>query len=229
MPTNCTESYRDEYNRLWNLAVDILTTAARLDHPEYGPVDFADFLVSTIRATAANLGDIHELTAGRPGSWESAMLADMAQGAAGQDPADLTQYRTEPIAVTLNIAQLVEGNHDDRKGTIAPFDMAVDDLPSTNTQTDWDHRQAQLRQRYEALFTEYGQAFTAAINNIARDHNIQAPRKGHRGCRPGIEMVKRRRDHQSQRFRLRRTRLEAVDRGLRRRRIPSLTTHIARE
>ncbi len=46
-------------------AVTVLTAAARTGS------DFAEFLTHAVAGTAANLGGIEELLAGRPGSWEA--------------------------------------------------------------------------------------------------------------------------------------------------------------
>ena len=60
---------------LWARTVDTLTQAVRLTRPgpdgATEPDDFADFLSSALLAVAANVGSVHRLTAGRPGSWEA--------------------------------------------------------------------------------------------------------------------------------------------------------------
>jgi hypothetical protein len=35
------------------------------------PADFAEFLTLAVASTAANVGGVEELLAGRPGSWEA--------------------------------------------------------------------------------------------------------------------------------------------------------------
>jgi hypothetical protein len=49
-------------------AVRTLTAAARSEH------DFAGWLANVLARVAANLGSTDALTAGRPGSWEAALV-----------------------------------------------------------------------------------------------------------------------------------------------------------
>lgn len=151
-------AYKAEYDRHWNQAVKTLTSAARLEHPRHGTVDFADFLATALRATAANLEDPHALTAGRPGSWESAALSELLHGAVGLNPTmfDLAQYRTEPIQVTLNVAELVlveEGS----PGAPRSYDDAVYEA------RDDDDLATEISHQYVEAYSAYAERFTAAV------------------------------------------------------------------
>lgn len=160
------EDYETDRDRLWGSVVTTLTAAARLDHPERGTIDFADFLTSALRATAANLGDPHALTAGRPGSWESAHLNELLDSALGLDPSmfELAEYRTEPITVPLNVAALVEVE-DHKPGTPQSFDDAVDDAE------DDDDVQAEITHQYETAYRAYAQLFATAVEDEAKKHH----------------------------------------------------------
>lgn len=158
-------AYKAEYDRYWNQAVETLTAAARLEHTRHGTVDFADFLTAALRATAANLGDPHALTAGRPGSWESAVLSELLHGAVGLNLTmfDLAEYRTEPIQITLNVAELVlveEGSpgapksHDD-----AVYEARGDDDLVT-----------EISQQYIEAYSDYAERFTAAVQAEAEKY-----------------------------------------------------------
>ena len=108
--TDATErAYTEQWQQLWATTVATLTAAVQLDHPKRGPADFADFLASALAAAAANAGSTQRITAGRPGSWESDLLAQLVHGTVGWDPTppDLAQWRTIPVVVRLNVAQLV--------------------------------------------------------------------------------------------------------------------------
>jgi len=107
-PPDPTEAYVEEYRRLWAATVATLTAAVRLNHPQHGSADLADFLASALGAVAGNVGSAERITAGRPGSWESDLLAQLVSGTVGYDPSpqELARRRTVPVVVRLNVAQL---------------------------------------------------------------------------------------------------------------------------
>lgn len=151
------EDYDRERERLWKTAVQTLTAATRLEHPKYGEIDFADFLADVLRSVAANLGDPHLITAGRPGSWESAALNQLVLGTVGLDPSmfELAEYRTEPIHVQLHVANLVFHNANN-PGALEEFDDAVD-------QAGDDDARALIAQQYTAAYQSYADRFVAAV------------------------------------------------------------------
>lgn len=158
-------AYKAEYDRHWNQAVEILTAAVRLEHPRHGTVDFADFLTAALRATAANLGDPHALTAGRPGSWESAALSELVHGTIGSNPTmfDLAQFRTEPIQVTLNVAELVLVEAGS-PGAPKSHDDAVYEAG------DNDDLATEISHQYVEAYSDYAERFTAAVQAEAGKH-----------------------------------------------------------
>src|SRR5690606_37979737 len=104
-----------QYARLRRRAIDALTQAARLSWPAHtvtaagterhmpqSRMDAADLIGDVVTATAANLGGIDELLAGRTGSWEAALVRQMLEGATGGDEAVLAEYRTDPITVEVD-------------------------------------------------------------------------------------------------------------------------------
>lgn len=158
-------AYKAEYDRHWNQAVKTLTAAARLEHPRHGTVDFADFLATALQATAANLGDPHTLIAGRPGSWESSALSELLHGTIGSilTMFDLAQFRTEPIQVTLNVAELAlveEGS----PGAAKSHDDAVHEAG------DNDDLAAEISHQYVEAYSDYAERFTAAVQAEAEKH-----------------------------------------------------------
>ena len=62
-------------------AIDALTDAARSEH------DFAGWLSLVLAYTAARLGSVDALTAGRPGSWEAPHVEELAGGLVLDDEA----------------------------------------------------------------------------------------------------------------------------------------------
>ena len=60
-------------------AVDAVTAAAREEH------DFGGWLPDVLCRAAARLGSMSALTAGRPGSWEAALVDQLVQGTCWDD------------------------------------------------------------------------------------------------------------------------------------------------
>ncbi|OBB86783.1 helix-turn-helix domain-containing protein [Mycolicibacterium peregrinum] len=99
-------------------AVRVLTEAARLTNqpvrrapdgswePDLDadglPIDWAAFVTTALAGAAANIGGIDAILAGRPGSWEAAVVRDALNAAVGQDEWDLWRHRTEPINVVVH-------------------------------------------------------------------------------------------------------------------------------
>jgi hypothetical protein len=67
-------------------AISALTAAARTEH------DFAGWLADVLAHAAAELGSTDALTAGRPGSWEAALVDQLVEGTTG---GDLTPWKRE--------------------------------------------------------------------------------------------------------------------------------------
>jgi len=164
-----TSDYDSDRERLWKTAVETLTAATRLEHPKYGEIDFADFLADVLRSVAANLGDPHLITAGRPGSWESATLNDLVLGTVGTDPSmiELAAYRTEPVSIPLNVAMLVFIDKDQPDAPLE-HDEAVEAAGGD------DVLSAKITQKYIDAYRDYAERFTAAVHSEAAEHHIPA-------------------------------------------------------
>lgn len=159
------DAYWTEYERLWNQTVGALTAAVRLNHPEHGQADFAYFLSSALRATVANVGSIDTALAGRSGSWEANKVAELLHDGAGNDRAELVQYRTERVIVPLNVEDLVDeawqGGHDN--GGLLPYGEAE------IAAGDGDELRADVYRRYAAGYRAYAERFVAAVYSAAWD------------------------------------------------------------
>src|SRR5690349_18413090 len=105
-------------------AVEVLTFAVRQTRQNGTACDFADFLAPVLAVTAANVGGPEELLAGRPGSWEASHLEALLLGTLGDDAASWWHYRTDPLVVRLNVAELMEG------GDLHPGLLGLDDALS---------------------------------------------------------------------------------------------------
>ena len=92
-------------------AITALTDAARQrrvigagtpsEHTE--PDDFAGIACHVLTAVAANIGSVDELLAGRPRSWEAALIRQVVERTAGTDDRDLVAWRTEPVRLALDM------------------------------------------------------------------------------------------------------------------------------
>jgi hypothetical protein len=77
-------------DRYTQAAVEAVTQAAQEEH------DFAGWLAAVLASAAASLGSSDALTAGRPGSWEAALVDQLVKGTAGDDDEALSSYRGWP-------------------------------------------------------------------------------------------------------------------------------------
>ena len=100
-------------------AVRVMTEAARLRRP-VGPnldgveshdrgerVDFGEFVSLVLAATAANVGGIEELLAGRPGSWEADYVRNLLTSTVGWGEEYLWEHRTEPVVIRVPVDGLL--------------------------------------------------------------------------------------------------------------------------
>lgn len=178
---------RDQYTRLWNRTVATLTEAVRLTHPLHGPMDFADFLVSALRAVAGNVGSVQRITAGRPLSWESELVNALVQSAVGNRATaeELCVYRTEPVVVRLNVPELLSYARcvaTDEELAAMPFELyeAIDALPdpwSSGFEPSDEQlgmravAEAELHRRHSEAFKSYARRFRTAVIEAAETIN----------------------------------------------------------
>ncbi len=174
-----------ERARLHGQAIDVLTRAVRLTRPSPGgPEDFAGFLAEVLAAVAANVGGTWRVLAGRSGSWEADLVHQLIAGTVGHDDEYLLAYRTEPVRVSLNVAQLVDELGSTIEPPVLPLDQALDaiwiaadadadsaDLPDDEAEAAWqaiEAAEADLTARYRTAYTAYAQAFTVAVTEAAQ-------------------------------------------------------------
>lgn len=115
------------YDEVLRDAINVLTEASRLTNqpmrqtssgqwePDPDPraalaIDWAAFVTDALAGAAANAGGIDAILAGRPGSWEAAVVGDALRAAVGHDEWDLWRHRTEPVTVVLHPERLLFDN-----------------------------------------------------------------------------------------------------------------------
>lgn len=154
-------------------AVNILTRAAQRSRSHTASLDFAGFLAEVLAATAANVGGPDLLLAARPGSWEASHVDALLRGTMGDDPDDWLSLRTEPLAITLNVAELVESG--DLHPGLLGLDAAVDEVgaryESAVEDEAFDACDTEihaLTNRYVEEYRRYADRFTAAARAAAR-------------------------------------------------------------
>ncbi|MBS5253670.1 MAG: hypothetical protein E7G49_01375 [Cutibacterium granulosum] len=140
-------------------AITALTDAARQrrvigagtpsEHTE--PDDFAGIACHVLTAVAANIGSVDELLAGRPRSWEAALIRQVVERTAGTDDRDLVAWRTEPVRLALDVEAVFDDFglyqlYEEAAGVVGRRDDAAADalweavatpLPMTGTAPDW--------------------------------------------------------------------------------------------
>ena len=151
-------------------AVRVISAAARRTHEDGSPGDFAEFLANVLAATAANLGGSERLLLGRPRSWEASLVRSLVVGTLGDDGTDLLRVRTEPLVVTLNVAETLE-DLDLHPGLLtvaeamnACEEQHQDDDPES---FDVDEEMAAIEARYVAEFAFYAERFASAVQTAA--------------------------------------------------------------
>ena len=156
------------YDQLQQEAIRALTRAARESTNSTDWLDFADFLAHVLASTAANVGGPERLLARRPGSWEASHLDALLRGTVGDELDSWWTYRTEPLIVPLNVAELVEGS--DLHPGLLGFDEAIDTIGNqyeSATRDDaaldaWDTEIDLLTNRYKTEYQTYAEGFTLA-------------------------------------------------------------------
>jgi hypothetical protein len=154
-------------------AIRVLTRAAHRSTVSIYRVDFADFLAQVLASTAANVGGPNRLLASRHGSSEASHVDALLRGTIGDDPDHWLPLRTEPLAITLNVAELVESG--DLHPRLLGLDAAVDEVgvrDESAVEDDaldaWDTEIDALTNRYFEEYRRYANRFTAAARAAAR-------------------------------------------------------------
>lgn len=165
------DTERSAWTDLYADTIAILTRAATTSSSD-GVCDFADFLAHVLAATAANVGGPDRLVADRPGSWESSCLDSLIRGTMGDRPEDWTWFRTQPIVVPLNVAELIEDDlhHPGLMGlseALENFDRHFDTIDSHDDVDAWDHGVETITARYTEEYRLYAERFTAAARHFA--------------------------------------------------------------
>lgn len=163
------------YREVLNDAVRVLTEAARLTNqpgrqtpdgswepdPNADPlaIDWAAFVTDALAGAAANIGGIDVILAGRPGSWEAAVIRDALNAAVGHDEWDLWRHRTDPVEVVLHPERIL-------------FDM-----DSSTRIEDLDNAERELERRENAIRPSrvytYGRELSEQMRQYYADLGVQ--------------------------------------------------------
>lgn len=164
----------------WSELVTVMTQVIRRGHTSAGggkdPIDFSAFLATALAATAANVGGVDRVIAGRPGSTESDLVEQLVRGRIGYEDQDLVQHRTEQVCVPLNIDELIE-----ESGCIPTMDDALRQVRSDFTSQEhcvngeftdaqWvaiESREEAVLNLYTAAYEDYARVFNDALRTTA--------------------------------------------------------------
>jgi hypothetical protein len=152
----------------------LLSTIARASLHDHRSADFAPILTGSLAAAAANVGGPDALLAGRPGSWESSYIRDLLRGAMSDRPQQWWSLMTEPVVVSLNVAELIEDSdlHPGLVGLYEAEDCLHASFDDDSDQDQPPEREAaidSLRRRYADSYAWYAERFTAAVKSVAAD------------------------------------------------------------
>jgi hypothetical protein len=157
-------------------AVTVLTAAARTGS------DFAEFLTHAVAGTAANLGGIEELLAGRPGSWEAHYVRELLTATVGHDEQYLHAYRIEPLTVRVHVddvltdlgyadlydldADIELNRREDAIYAATPAGLTVSQEAAL---TQLEQLRDRLDEQRRADWTAYGEAFADNVRKVAAE------------------------------------------------------------
>ncbi len=172
--TDQLATYESAWTAAMSQTVHTLTAVVRLRHPTAGQPDVAGFLAQALAHVTANTGGIEEVVAGRPGSWEADLVAQLIAGTIGEDPdpTEVARWRTAPVVVRLNVAEYVE----DRLGrpglddALALIGQYYDALPDDAWESAGDIQQRDLDatvERYTTAYGEFATSFEGAVREAA--------------------------------------------------------------
>ena len=166
---------------LRDAAIKIITEAARLRPTEDGGPDMADFVAHVVSAGAANVGGPELFLAGRLESWEANLVRELINGTIGYDPGRWQTYRTEPIKMTLNVAELIE-THDLHPGLLGLQDavdkacarvwVGLDDNDCADARVD--EAKGALELRYSTEYRLYAERFRHTVRTLADEMGLPA-------------------------------------------------------
>jgi hypothetical protein len=158
-------------------AIRVLPRAAQQSTVSVDGIHFADFLAQIVASTAANVGGPDRLLASRPGSREAGHVDALLRGTIGDDPHDWLPLRTEPLAITLNVAGLVESGdlHPGLLGLHAAVDQVgvrYESAVEDEALDPWDTEIDALTNRYVEQYRHYADRFMPAARAAARIRGI---------------------------------------------------------
>ncbi|HYI58761.1 MAG TPA: hypothetical protein VEX66_11370 [Microlunatus sp.] len=160
------------YVDLYAETVEALTRAALRRNPDDSPSDFAAFLAQALAATAANVGGADRLVAGRAGSWEASYVDGLVRRTMGDQPDDWVWFRTQPVVIGLNVAELIEDerHHPGLMGLGEALENFDRQFATTDNEVDvdaWDRGIDTITARYTNEYRLYADRFTAAARRLA--------------------------------------------------------------
>jgi hypothetical protein len=157
----------------FHVAATVVTRAIRAINVGQRPGDGAEFISHLLATVAANLGSTEAVTAGRPGSWETAGVEGLLHSTVGYNDEYLLTYRTEPIEIVVNTVYELNDH-----GMFEAYEASLNHIGQTLFGNRWSHPRdrltiaeleqiedtegllVELEQRDRA---EYRQRFTATV------------------------------------------------------------------
>lgn len=163
---------RAEFERMFTSAADALEAAIRT-----GASDGGEVITRLLATVAANLGGLHMVTAGRPGSWEADAVDQLLASTVGADGEYLLAYRTRPIEVVESVEEAMADAgldcvYDETFTWIETFEHATVDTGATGYDAMLDRLTAAerlLEELRDADYAAYRSAFDQQIRDAAHE------------------------------------------------------------
>lgn len=150
----------DTVSALERDAITTLTALARQTYDSGKQIDFADIMAGILTSTAANVGGTDYLLAGRRGSWEAGLVESLITGTVPEE--ELLRYRSEPIVVPLNVAELVEVQSQ-LGGYAEASDRLYEKHYDDEDPTELDRSEAELHERFVVAFRDFAASFQRSV------------------------------------------------------------------
>ena len=154
--------------------IQILTRAAHETSRATDGQNFVAFLSRVLSSTAANVGGPQALQAGPGDTSAAGHLHALLRGTDGNDLDTWLLHRTQPVHITLNVAELVEGSHHPELLSLAAVIEQIlnralkDGIDTTDAQ-----KVERITARYRDEYRSYAERFTLAAQAAGVQHGLR--------------------------------------------------------
>jgi len=155
--------------------IQILTRAAHKTSRASDGHNFLTFLSRVLTSTVANVGGPQALHAGPGDTSAASHLHALLRGTDENDLDPWLPHRTQPVLITLNVAEIVEGGHPELLDLAAAIDKIVNQaLREGAAETAAEQAIEVITARYRDEYRSYAERFTLAAQATGIRHGLRA-------------------------------------------------------